>query len=80
MSESAQTRWSNHMGTRTWRTLKREKRQRSKFRITLLVRGREIVKVYDNEEAFKKWMDAFEENRKRENSGIEHVKGEMISQ
>ena len=66
------------MASRTWRALVKAKRRRAEFRITLTVRGKEVVKTYRNEEDYLKWKMTFEANRKREENGIEDIRTEVI--
>lgn len=61
-----------------WRNLIVQKRRRAVYRITLVVRGREVVKEYAHEDEYRKWKETYEEQRRHEGSGIEQVKAVLV--
>ena len=64
-----------------WRRLIEQKRQRKVriiYRITLIVRGRQIVKEYPNEDDYRKWKETYEDWRRRRGSGIEQVESRLV--
>lgn len=68
------------ISSRTWRTLVKQRRKKATFRIYLIVRGRRIVKEYKDENEFRKWKAAYEQNKKYPESGIESMHVEVVYQ
>lgn len=74
----AETAERYEMPGRSWRVLLREKRKQATFRITIIVRGKQIVKTYRSEAEYLKWKQAYEQCAELTNSGIEAIKPEVI--
>jgi hypothetical protein len=63
----------------TWRKLIAKHKQRNaKYRITLLVRGKKIVKVYDNLLDFERWKETYQQQLRYPDSGIEKVIADTV--
>jgi hypothetical protein len=74
----AETAERYEMPGRSWRVLLREKRKQATFRITIVVRGKRIIKTYQTEAEYLKWKQTYEQCAALDNSGIELVKPEVI--
>jgi hypothetical protein len=56
-----------------------KKRRRVVYRITLRVRGREVVKEYDSEDEYRKWKAAFEQQiRQKQVSGVTEMYTSLV--
>ena len=72
MSEDVERSWVQLLAA------KRGGTAQPRYRITLRVRGREIVKEYYTEEEFRRWRETYHDQMGRENSGIEDLRAESI--
>jgi hypothetical protein len=60
----------------SWRNLIRQKRQKAKYRITLEVRGKQIVKEYTTEDEYRKWKETY--LLQQERGGVSNVHCEVL--
>lgn len=60
----------------SWRNLIKQKRQKAKYRITLEVRGKTVVKEYHNEDDYRKWKETY--LLQQERGGVSNVHCEVL--
>lgn len=64
------------MGSSSWRNLIKKQRQKAKYRITLEVLGKTVVKTYEKEDDYRKWKEAY--LLQQERGGVKNVCCEVL--